>query len=230
MLTGYALAINSRENTACYGPGEPGALGFEAMQIPCSPAEGAKVHSLDWALPGSENGVSVTCFDYVKATDNTKPRIDAQKVITVLNYKDGGTYLRVLVPDDYTLATFVEACCAGCDPIPAVTIPPPLIGWTECVIAPPTPNNCVFYGTIQISALTGSNTTWTATGYGYDANGTAIVFSPTTSTGTTVALLAAAMQTNWASELGSGTFVATGNNIEFHSTNGSRVFFVISQS
>lgn len=228
-LTGYPLAIKSRENTACYAAGEPGALGFEAVVIPCS-ADGGRVLSLDWAIPGSENGVAVTCFDYQKATNSTKPRADAQKVLTVEDTRNGGKYMRILVPDSYTLGDFVTACCAGCTPIPTVSIPAPILLWAECVIQAPTPNACVFYGAIQVPALTGANTTWTATGYGYKADGTAIVFSPATSTGTTIALLAASMQTNWASELGGGTFTANGNNIEFTSTLGARVGFTIAQS
>lgn len=229
MLTGFILAYNSLENTACYGPGTASALGFDAGEILCA-GENGKLLGVDWAIPCSTNGVSVTGFDYQKATDGTKPRADAVKVITVQDNRFGGGYKRFFVPDAYDLAAYVAACCAGCSPIAAVTIPAPIIFYAECTLATPTIPGCVYKGSVQIAALTGANTTYTATGYGFDATGTAIVFAPATSTGTTVALLAASMQTNWAAELGGGTFVATGNNIEYTSANGARVGFTVAQS
>lgn len=227
MLTGYVLAYNSLENINCYAAGEPGALGFDAGIIPCA-NEGGKLVGIEWATPCSTNGVSVTGFNYTKATNGTKPTADAQKVLTVQDSKNGGSYGRYLVPDDFDQADYVESCCSGCEPLPAVTIPAPIIFYGECTLATPTIPGCVYKGAIQLPALTATN--YVATAYGYDANGTAIVFAPTTSTGTTAALLATDMQTNWASELGTGTFVATGSNIEWTSTNGARLGFVISQT
>lgn len=228
MLTGYQLAYNGRANTACYKGAADTASGLEVTPIPCAP--NGMLVSMDWALPCSDNGVTVTDFEYLRATDNTKPRADAQKVLTVQNSANGGTYGRWIVPDTYTAATWVTACCAGCDPLPSVTIPAPIIFYAECTLAAPTVPGCVYKGATFIPALTGGNTTFTATAYGFAADGTAIVFSPTTSTGTTVALLAANMQTNWASELGTGTFTATGNTINYTSTNGARVGFTVVQS
>lgn len=229
-LIGYALANNSRENTACYGAGEPGALGFEATIVNCS-EDGAIARTFDWAMPGSDNGISVSCFDYQKAPGNsTKPRPDAVKVLTIENIKNGGGYTRIFVPDNYTMADFLAACRAG-TPIPAVTIPAPIVYYTDTVQNSPVLPPATTYGAVQIPVLTGSNTTYTATIYGKDALGAPVVFSPTTSTGATPAALAANMQTNWASELGAGTFVATGNSIAWHATNGTKgVGFSITQS
>lgn len=228
-LTGYRLAHNSRENTACYGPGEPGALGFELGIIPC-PGDGGRFEGLDWAIPGSENGLTVTCFDYQKSTSSTKPRADAQLVLVVTDVRNGGSYDRWLVPDDFTVATYLESCAAGSDPIGAVAIPAPIIYYSDSVQAAPTIPAATYYGAIQIPALTGGHTTYTITAFGTTLAGVAIVFAPTTSTGTTVALLAADMQTNWASELGTGTFVATGSNIEWHNTNGATLGFSLTQA
>lgn len=232
MLTGYILAYNGRENIACYVAGAGGlasASGLENGVVPC-PGDGGKLLSIDWAYPCSENGVYPTGFTYEKATGIEKPRADAQKVITILDTRNGGSYIRVLVPDAYTEADYVEGCCAGCDPIAAVTIPAPILFWAECTLAAPTIPECVYQGDIYVPAFTGDNDTYTATAYGYKADGTAIVFAPTTSTGASVAALAADMQTNWASELGTGTFVASGQNILFTSTNGASVSFVVVQS
>lgn len=229
MLTGYILAYNGRENTACYAAGLDSASGLEVGNILC-PNDGGRLLSIDWALPCSENGVSVTGFDYQKATDSTKPRADAVKTIAVQDSKNGGSYKRFLVVDTFTIANYTESCCAGCDPVAAVTIPAPIFFSGECTLAAPTIPGCVYQGAIDVPALTGGATTYTATAYGYNAAGTAIVFAPTTSTGTSVALLAADMQTNWASELGTGTFTATGQVINFTSTNGAKVGFVITQA
>jgi hypothetical protein len=227
-LTGYPLAINSRENTNCYAAGDPAVLGFDNFIIPC-PGDGGRVESLDWGLPCSENGVSVTGFDYQKAVNNTKPRADAVKVLTISDPKKGGMYMRVLVPDTYTLATFNQACCAGCDPIPAVVIPAPIIGWTECVPPPLVDVACVYWGAISLPNLVTPNTTWVATPTGIDANGQPIVFTPATVQATTAAALAAAMQTGWAAETGNGVFTANGNTIEYSSNNAARLGFQITQ-
>lgn len=227
-LTGYPLAINSRENTACFAAGEPGVLGFDSFIIPC-PGDGGSVEGLDWALPCSENGVSVTGFDYQKAVNNVKPRADAVKVLTIKDYRNGGRYMRVLVPDSYTLATFNEACCAGCDPIPAVDIPAPILGWTECVPPVPVQDPCVYWGAINLAALAAPNDTWVARPTGTDANGAPIAFAPATVQATTPALLAAAAQTAWGSEMGNGVFTANGNTIEYSSNNAVRIGFVVTQ-
>jgi hypothetical protein len=208
MLTGFQLAYNSFENARCYTAGTDATTGLQNTAIPCA-QDGGKFLGLDWAIPCSDNGgVSLSVFSFVRATDNTKPRPDAVKTISVLDTKAGGSYGRWIVPDDYTQAAFTLACCAGCSAIPATTTIAPILLSGECTVAAPTLPGCVYKGMIYVPALTVGNTTFTATGYGFDANGVAIVFAPTTSTGTTVALLAAAMQTNWASETGGGTFTA----------------------
>jgi hypothetical protein len=229
MKSGYILGYNGKDNTNCYKAGVDSTTGLELGPM-YSPAEGGKILSFNWYLPCSENGVTVTGFETVIATDNTKPRPDAVKTVTIQEPNPGGPYKTFLVPDDYTLATLIADFCAGCEPLPAVTIPEPIIFYAECTKAAPVIPDCVYKGAINIPALTGSNNTWTATAYGYDKDGVAIVFAPTTATGTSVSLLAAAMQTAWASELGTGTFTATGNTIAFASTNGAKVGFVITQS
>lgn len=229
MKSGYILGYNGKENIVCYKAGLTSASGLEMGTMLC-PGEGGKVLGIDWALPCSDNGVTVTGFDYQKATSDTKPRADAVKTITIQEPKPGGPYQTFIIPDDYNLDDWLSDCCAGCDPIADVTIPEPIIFNGDCTKAAPVIPDCVYQGSIYVPPFTGSNDTYTATAYGYDKDGTAIVFSPTTATGTSVALLAAAMQTAWASELGSGTFTATGNVINFTSTNGAKVGFTIAQS
>lgn len=226
-LLGYQLAYNSYENLACYKAGVDSTTGLEQKTIPTAPI--GKVLGFDWAIPCSDNGVSVTGFSYEKATNGTKPRADAVKTISVQDTSNGNSYGRYLVPDAYTEADFIAAACAGCTPIAAVTIPPPIFFNGECTVAAPTLPGCVYQGSIYVAPLTGSNTTFTATGYGFDANGVAIVFAPTTVTGTTVALLAAAMQTSWAAETG-GTFTANGNDINFSTTIAATFGFTVAQS
>lgn len=214
MLTGYQLVCNGKANVACAKlVAVTDALsGLELTPIPCA-NEGGRLIGIDWAIPCSENGVTVTDYSFEKAVDNTKPRPDAIKTISVQTNSGGGSYGRWIVPDNYTTNDFVAACCAGCDPLPDVTIPAPIILNGECTKAVPSPVPCVYQGDFYVPALTGSNTTFTATAYGEDANGAVVVFAPTTSAGTTVALLAADMTTNWATEMGSGTFTASGNSI-----------------
>lgn len=215
MLTGYQLTYNSYEAIACYAAGTDAAIGLEMTNIPCS-GDGGILLGIDWAIPCSNNGgASLTGFSFVRAVNGTKPRADAVKTISVQDNKNGGTYGRWIVPDSYTNADYVAACCAGCDPLPSVTVTEPILFAGECTVAAPTLPGCVYQGGFYVPALTGANTTFTATAYGVDANGVAVVFSPTTSTGTTVALLAADMTTDWATEMGSGTFTAVGNTIEW---------------
>jgi hypothetical protein len=228
-LTGYPLAINSAENIACYGAGNPATIGFDLAIVRC-PQDGAVDLSLDWALPCTENGITVAGFNYQKAVNATKPRADAVKVLTVIDYTRAGEYKRFFVTDAYTLSDYNTACCAGCTPLPAVTIPAPILGWTECVLPTPPANPCVYFGSLYVAPLTGTNDTWTVTPTGKDAAGNAIVFAPTTSASTTLAGLVAAMNTNWASELGSGTFTLNGNNINYSSTNGATLGFTVVQS
>lgn len=215
MLTGFQLAYNSFENFSCYTAGTDATTGLELTTIPCS-QDGGKFLGLDWAIPCSKNGgVSLSGFTFQRATTTVKPRADAVKVMSILDTKAGGVYGRWIVPDTYTAAAFNAACCAGCTPIPATTTIAPILLSGECTVAAPTLPGCVYKGMFYVPALTGSLTTFTATGYGFDANGVAIVFSPATSTGTTVALLAASMTTNWATVTGAGTFTAVGNTIEW---------------
>lgn len=229
MLTGRILQVNGRDNVECYAAGTNGNLPVGTLR--CA-GENGRILGLEWALPCSDNGVTVTSFSYqfAPAGSTTKPRADAVKVIVIEDTMNGGSYQKAIVPDTYEISTHVEACCAGCDPIPDVTVPEPFIFQGACVKAAPSLPACVYEGSIYVPAFTGSNNTYTATPFGYDANGTAITFAPSTATGTSVALLAAAMQTAWASELGTGTFTATGNVIVFTSTNGASVAFSITQS
>ena len=217
MLTGYQLAYNGQENVACYAAGLASASGLELTPIPCA-GDGGKLLGIEWAIPCSNNGgASLTGFSYQMAPTTTKPRADAVKVITVQDSKTG-TYGRWVVPDSYTTSDFVEACCAGCEPLPAVTLVEPILLTGECVLAAPTIPPCVYYGEFYVQALTGTNDTYTLTAIGYDANGAAVTFSPTTVAAATPTLLAAAAQTAWASEMGTGTFTATGNTIAWTAT------------
>lgn len=231
MLTGRILSENGRENVECYFTGDtPTVNGGLPIGTIATPPNG-RVIGIEWAIPCSTNGVTVTGFTYEMATNGTKPRADAVKVIVVEDVTNGGSYKKIIVPDAYTISDFVEAACAGCDAIAEVTVVEPLIFMdAACYVAPPETVECNYQGSIYVEAFTGSNNTYTATAYGYKADGTAIVFAPSTSTGTSVALLAADMQTNWASELGTGTFTATGNVIEFNSTNGAKIAIKIAQS
>lgn len=229
MLTGYQLTYNGRANTACYGAGLASAIGLELTPIPCA-QDGGKLVGIDWAIPCSENGVSLTSFAFEKATGIVKPQADAVKVISVQYNTGGGTYGRWVVPDSYTASDFITACCAGCTPLPAVTIPAPFFFNGECTLVAPTIPACVYQGSFYVPALTGGNTTFTATPLGFDAAGVAITFAPGTSAATTVALLAAAMQTNWAAEMGSATFTAVGNTIDWTALIAKSFAVVITQS
>ncbi len=224
-ITGYVLAFNSREDIPCYVSGAGGLASASSLNLAIIPlnSEGGRLIDIEWATPGSENGISITCFDYVRAPGIVKPRADAQKVITVQDSIGGGSYKRYLVPDAYTVADYAAGTA-----IPAVTIPNPIIFNADCTMAIPACPGCVYKGSVILPTLTLTN--YIATGYGYDASGNALVFSPTTSTATTPTLLAAAMQTNWATLLGTGTFTASGQTISYTSTNGARLGFVITQS
>lgn len=225
-LTARILQENGRDNIECYAAGTNGNLPVGI--IPCAP--NGRTLGLEWAIPCSTNGVTVTSFNYVMATDGTKPRADAIKVIVIEDVANGGSYKKAIVPDAYTISDWLAACCAGCDPIADVTAVEPFIFNGECTVAAPTLPGCVFKGSFYVPALTGGNTTFTATPLGYNADGGAITFAPGTSTGTTVALLAADMQTNWAAEMGVATFVATGNVIEWTATIAASFAVTIAQS
>lgn len=229
MLTARILSDNGRDNIDCYAAGVNGNLPVGTLA--CA-NEGGRVLGLEWATPCSLNGVTVTRFDYQMANAGsvTKPRADSVKVIVIEDTRDSGRYKKALVPDAYEIATFIAACCAGCAPIADVTVPPPFIFNGACVLAAPAASACSNQGSVYVDALTGANTTYTATPLGFTAAGVPIVFAPATSTGTTVALLAASMQTNWAAELGSGTFTATGNVIYWTSVNGAKLALSIVQS
>lgn len=215
-LTARILSTNGRDNIECYAAGVNGNLPVGV--IPCEPI--GRAIGLHWAIPCSTNGITVTSFDYVMAVPgvSVKPRIDAVKVITIENVSNGGSYQRAIVPDTYEIGDYITACCTGCLPIPSVTVVEPLIFNGDCVLPAPTLNPCVYNGSFFVPALTGANTTYTLTARGFDANGVEVVFSPATVTGTTAALLASAAQTAWATEMGTGTFVATGNLITWTAT------------
>lgn len=220
-LTARILQENGRNNIECYSAGVNGAsAGTLPIGLLLAASEGGRVLGLEWAIPCSTNGVTVEDFAYTMATpgSSTKPREDAVKVIVVEDIKFGGSYKKAVVPDAYELSTFLVATCAGCSPVPDVTLVDPQIYNGGCTLAAPTLPGCVYTGSFYVAPLTGSNTTFTATANGYAADGTEIVFSPTTEAGTTVALLATAMQTGWASEMGSGTFTPSGNTIVWTAT------------
>lgn len=207
MLTGTVINENGFEYVDNY----PSC--FKVQSFPCSYEEGGEIIAWEWAIPYTEDGLTVAGFNYEIATGNTKPRPDAIKTFTLLK-KMGGGYVKVAVADNYALTTFVTACCAGCSEITAPTIVAPLLDQPmECVTAIPVCPPCTYTVNIPVAPFTGTNDTYTATGYCIDANGNVVTLSPTTATGTSVALLAAAAQTAWASELGSGTFTAVGNSI-----------------
>ncbi len=212
-LTARILSRNGRDNIECYAAGTNGNLPVGV--IPCAP--NGRALQLEWAIPCSTNGVTVTGFDYQLAVAgvSTKPRVDAVKVIVVEDVINGGSYQKAIVPDAYELADYVTACCSGCAPIANVTVVEPLILNGECVLPAPTLNPCVYNGSFFVPALTGANTTYTLTALGYDAAGASVTFAPTTVSATTPALLAAAAQTAWASEMGTGTFTATGSVINW---------------
>lgn len=214
-LTARILHQNGKDNVECYAAGTNG--GLPVGILPCY-QDGGRFIGLEWAIPCSDNELTVQSFAYSMATDNTKPREDAVKVLVVEDIKFGGSYQKAIVSDTYAIADYVEACCAGCDPIPDVTIVEPQLFGGVCTLAAPTIPGCVYTGSFYVPALTGGNTTFTATANGYNAAGTEITFAPATSTGTTVALLATDMQTNWASEMGTGTFTATGNVVVWTAT------------
>jgi len=218
MLTGYQLTYNGYEDVRCYAAGTDAAIGLQLTTIPCG-SEGGKLLGLEWAIPCSSNGgASITGFSFQRAVDATKPRADAVKTIVVQDSKNGGTYGRWIVPDSYVVGDFTAACCAGCDPLPSVTVTEPILFGGECTVAAPVLPGCVYKGGFYVPALTGANTTFTATGFGLDVDGNPVIFTPTTSTGTSIALLAADMTTDWATEMGSGTFTAVGNTIEWTGT------------
>lgn len=230
MLTGRILQENGRDNVECY-TGAVANANLPVGVLKC-PGENGILRGLEWAIPCSDNGVTVTSFAYEMAVAgvSAKPRADAVKVIVVEDILNGGSYKKAIVPDAYEIADFVAACCAGCDPIADVTPALPFIFNGICVLDAPVLPACSNEGAIYVDAFTGSNNTYTATPLGFTAAGVAITFAPSTATGTSVALLAAAMQTAWATELGTGTFTATGNVIVFTSTNGAKVAFTIAQS
>ncbi len=228
MIRAFQLAYSTRENIECYKAGTDAGTGLELTAFH-TPKEGGKLLGVEWAIPCSTNGVALTGFDYQKATSNTKPRPDAVKVFTVLDTKNGGNWGRWIVPDTYTSDDYY-GYCETCVAVASVTVIAPYLFNGECVIQPIVIPACVNNGALYVEPFTGTNNTYTATPYGFDAAGTPIVFAPGTSVGTSVALLATAMQTNWAAELGTGTFTANGNVITYTSTNGARVSFTIAQS
>jgi len=231
-LTGRIIQRNGKDNFECYAAGTNGSLPVEV--VPTAPV--GRIIGMEWATPVSYEGQIVDGFVYQKAkTDGSDsaspPRADSVKVIVIEDVTNGGSYQKVLVGNSYSISDFLAAACAGCDPLPDVTVPEPFILLNaDCAKDLPVIPECTYSGSIYVPAFTGSNNTYTATPLGFKADGTAIVFSPGTATGTSVALLAAAMQTAWASELGSGTFTADGNTIVFESTNGAKVSFSIAQS
>jgi hypothetical protein len=158
MITGYQLAYNGRENLNCYVAGLASASGLNLTPFKTT-AEGGKLLGIEWALPCSDNGVAVTGFDYQKATNGTKPRADAQKVISIQDPANGGTYGRWLVEDAYTEANYVAGTAPG-----AVTIPAPILFGGTCLQTVPVPVPCNYQGAIVLPALTLTN--YIATAYG----------------------------------------------------------------
>lgn len=210
-ITARILSKNGRDNIECYAAGVNGNLPVGIIQ--CSPQ--GRFLQLEWAIPCSTNGVTVTGFDYVLAVPgvSTKPRPDAVKVIVIEDITNGGSYQKAIVPDAYEIADYVTACCTGCAPIANVTVVEPIILNGECVLPTPSATPCVYNGSFFVPALTQTN--YVLTALGYNASGASVTLSPATVTANTPALLAAAAQTAWASQMGSGTFTATGSVINW---------------
>ena len=214
MITGQILQENGVFNLSCY-PDLP--IGT----IACEGTAGAKFERFEWAEPVSNNALTVTDIKLTGAGIGiVPPASDAFKVALFSQGGSLGGYKRVAVANDYTAADLVALCCAGCDPIPTVTIPEPLIpAFTEVTVAAETCPDPSLAFRIQVDAFTGTNNTYTMTPEAEDADGEAIVFSPATVTGTSIALLASAAQTAWASETGTGTFTVQGTAIIVEGTN-----------
>lgn len=197
MLTGKILEENGMLNLACYLTGN-----FPDGAIPCA-QDGGKLLGFEWATPTSNNGVSVTGFNFSKATNSTPPAPDAFKVILVQDNKYTGSYSRFLVPNAYTLGDFVTACCAGCTPIAAVTIPKaiisPVFTETAAMVCPSPTKRSVF-------PLLAGGSNYVMNGYCVDANGVPVALSPTSVTAATAPLLADAAETAWGTALGTGVF------------------------
>jgi len=168
-----------------------------------------------WFTPASNDGVSVTGFDKTLTPElgTTPPIPSAFK--TMLVELDNGEYAYFVVPNNYTLATYNTAKCAGCSPIADVTIPEPILPlYSECS-STVTVSACRYPSREELPALVSGNR-YTSLMYcgGVAVNASAI-------TGTTAALLAAALQTKLRAGEGSmaadsvATVTATGNTLLF---------------
>ncbi len=226
MITGQILEVNGIPNLSCY----PGNLPIGSVNCEGG-ANNAKFQQIEWATPISRDGLTVSGFQYDKATDSTPLYDDSFKVVLVLEGQGLGSYKRVVIPNDWTIADLIAACCAGCEPIEDVTVPEPIIfGLVQCVAPAETCPACVYNQVIDVPALTGSNDTYTATPVGTNLAGADIVFSPTTVSAASLAALATAAQTAWATELGSGTFTASGTTLTVTGTNIGSLYIGIAQS
>lgn len=226
MITGQILEVNGIPNLSCYPSNLPiGSVNCEGG------ANNAKFQQLEWATPVSKDGLTVSGFQYDKATDSTPLYADSFKVVLVLEGQGLGSYKKVVIPNDWDISDLIAACCAGCDPIDAVTVPDPIInGLVQCVAPAETCPACVYTYVLDVPALTGSNDTFTATPSGTNVAGTAISFSPTTVSAATLSALATAAQAAWATELGSGTFAASGTTLTVTGTNIGTLSIAVVQS
>jgi len=215
MITGQILEENGVLNLSCY----PGSLPIGS--VACEGGiNGGKFQRTEWATPITKDNMTISGFQYDPAPGTTPPATDAFKVVLVSEGQRLGSYKRVVIPNDWGIAELIAACCAGCDPIDDVTVPTPDIPLFQACIAPAvTCPPCVYNDILDVPAFTGGNNTYTATPVGTDAAGAAITFSPTSVTGTSLALLATAAQAAWATELGSGTFTANGTILTVTGTN-----------
>lgn len=197
MLTGKIVEVNGAKFINCY------PNNFPIGTVP-GEQDGAKVLGLYWATPISNNGVTVTDWQYSQANGSTPPTADSFKTLCIQEDKDFATYKYVLVPNDYTISAFVTANCSGCSPIAAVVVPDPIIVNTVCVKDDPECPPCSYKSVITLP----SGSDYTIEGF---CNGMAL--SPASVTGADATAAAAAAQSAWGSALGSGTFVASGNTI-----------------
>lgn len=224
MITGKLLSENLNPQLACYPANLPttvfGCVGANWKWL-----------SFQWATPVTNNGMTITSFSYTKAIDSviTPPSPDSFKTLLVQWAEELGSYRRIVVPNNYLFAD-VNALCATNGTIPAVTIPTPIIpSYQGVIIGNAVCATPVYTTSTDAGAITGF-TNYILTPTGYDLTGAAITFSPTTVTSTTVAGLATAAQTAWATILGTGTFTANGTVITATGTNFSSLALTISKT
>lgn len=198
MLTGKLASINGNYNIDCY-PTLPGGA------VPTIGEGGVQI-GLSWLTPMSKNGLRVTGYKRTIGSAS-KPTTDSFKVLTVQD-KMGG-YKEILVQDAWTATDYESGTAITSNltpPDPDLTTIFKTAATQVCV-----PD--ISTSIISVPAFTGTNNRYTITGKLVAPNGNTITLSPTTVTAASVAALATAMQTSWATVTGGGTFTASGSNI-----------------